>query len=52
MLPLVSSITTTLIGWTSLSNIVNCWSTPLSSTSKCSRSRLGTSRPEASIADA
>ena len=47
--PLVSSITTTVIGSTSLLNTVSACGLPLSSTSKSSRARSGTSRPPLSV---
>ena len=45
MLPLVSSITTTVTGCTSLLKSVNSCGLRSSKTSKCWRSRSGTSRP-------
>jgi hypothetical protein len=45
MLPLRSSINTTVIGWTSLEKTVIGCGLPLSRISKSSRARFGTSRP-------
>src|SRR5216117_1946166 len=49
MLPLRSSSTTTVIGWTSFANSVSSWCLLLSATSKLARSRSGTRRPPASV---
>ncbi len=48
MLPLMSSMSATVIGCTSLENVVTSTGLPLSSTENLSRVRSGTSRPLAS----
>src|SRR5512137_162844 len=49
MLPLRSSIITTMIGWMSLAKMLMACGLPLSRISKSSRPRSGTSRPSASV---